>query len=538
MHYGESTGHYYQPPVNHRALNFPDITLGRSDENAEPIMDSIFNPTVDKRFDGGGNLISMYFYKIEPHNNEAMTVTNDTLQTHCRLYRPSDDRHLPSIINGIKASPIDAESFNELCQFFGRKRLDEQQLPSGGELAMFFTQFKDDDFLTLTGFQNFVKRLQIPIKINDNADMFILRREFRDYFQKRVKARLSTPNGQHRLYPCALIAFGSYDVTNKLPIKYGNTTQLTDNATYREMVNLTKDSPIFRMTAINIATIETNHDIETATILLRQFGKTMQDASKKAIHYRLRDHVSTIIQSMLQSDTWKELNFENSLSDAISTKDLESTIGNNIEEMITLIHNDISANQATVLKDIFGAIKPKDWTKALDTMFNRIRSNKYNANFVTGTYGKYLQNKGVLRYYTWIGQFLKMVLHTRKSLEAADKFMSYAYPRYKQNSTEPLPLNFYTTPEWFGPMIVKTALHATELLFDILTREAIFKNIFPPAKTALHANIKRRLTLVFHNNIMRDILETIVYYGMDPQINSRGRFVTHNDTALLLEYLR
>ena len=43
MQYSATTGHYYQPPVNHRELNFSDLTLGRSEGNTEPIVETVFS---------------------------------------------------------------------------------------------------------------------------------------------------------------------------------------------------------------------------------------------------------------------------------------------------------------------------------------------------------------------------------------------------------------------------------------------------------------------------------------------------------------
>ena len=382
--------------------------------------------------------------------------------------------------------------------------------------------------------------------------MFLLRREFRDFCQKHISARIAIPNGQHRLYPCGLISFGCNNFTNTIPLVYGPTnkqdttinkqdTTIIPTIPWERLHSIPKDSPIFRKTAVNIIDVIATTDtttIQQIAPILQKFGKTMQEASKKSIHFILRDHVDSVIQELLQSEKIVNLTFQNFLSESINqTKDLANVIANNVRELLSIIEADIKKNHSSIKKDIFGYYV-QDWEKQLKKMILAIQKKGYGASFVTGKCNYYRPNAGIPRRYMWIGEFFRIIIHDRQTIIAADKFLSYAYPKVKQFTQQPLPIHCYTDPDWFSHMVGFIAVKVSDRIFDILVQECTIKGYFRNRDSVtFYPIMRRRIEVVIKNNVIRDILETIIHYGMDPIIEEgHNMFIKRNQETNYLHW--
>jgi len=200
-------------------------------------------------------------------------------------------------------------------------------------------------------------------------------------------------------------------------------------------------------------------------------------------------------------------------------------------------------NQSTVVTQLFGTVKTKELKKILKQVWDRMRANDYAGTLVTmkqtaNKQVKYEQGRYVPKKYMWIGQFLKSICHTRATLTAADNFLSYNHPKYPQNSVEEIPMNFYTSPEWFGPMIAGTTFYVVDILRQMLLEESKAERIISETTNKFYTPVKRRLDIAFANNVTRDILETITFYGMDPKLHMGTAMSGRETTQHLHSYHR
>jgi hypothetical protein len=72
-------GHVYQPEVNHRQMNFTCFYkhTAKPGGSIPPMIDSMLNPTPHNSF-SMGNLMSFYFYEVEPDPDENVERFNYT----------------------------------------------------------------------------------------------------------------------------------------------------------------------------------------------------------------------------------------------------------------------------------------------------------------------------------------------------------------------------------------------------------------------------------------------------------------------------
>jgi hypothetical protein len=531
VHIGKNSHHIHQPRINHRNMNIALITAPRSDEFTKSLIDSVINPSKINRFDSGGSLISIYFYEIEQiaSTSERTSVREDSLISLCPLYDKTTKKFLLSVQKGLVARPLSSKGFNSLCSFYNQKRQKENVSPTATELIAFISAFNGSNFNSTDGFETFFKAFDLPLKIAPGAKLCDIRREFAEYYSRTCQVRIAICNGQHRLQPCLALGMGFADVIDAYPMPHPGREQ---------QVELNDDCPLFRLTSINLLTVTSNGQHTIPASEMRAFGKISQESAKKSIHYSIRDHEISVLRSILYSPLHIELTFDNFLSE-----DAEANLmTNNTTIMAHYIKGDIAKNESALVKEIFSLEKRDKWEEWLKKMTCTLLRKKGTANFLQRQgKQKFGPNTNVPGIYKYTGQFTKLSTYTNKTLRKAIGFLSRSAPTVKQRTNVSL-INYYTRPQWFGPMIVETTMIASQKMLNIIKDEAGRKNLIYQRgenEPAFETSIRKKLLVAFNDNVLHDILSTFEEYGLDPVIQKSDvtKISKFKGTSMLQIYL-
>ena len=531
VHIGKNSHHIHQPRINHRNMNIALITAPRSDEYTKSLIDSVVNPSKQNRFDSGGSLISVYFYEIEQivSTSECASVCENSLISLCHLYDKTTQKFLLSVQKDLVAKPLSSKGFNSLCSFYNQKRENENVCPTATELIAFINAFNKTDFNSVKGFDTFFKAFDIPLKIAPGANLCDIRKEFAEYYSRTCQVRIAICNGQHRLQPCLALGMGFTDVVDAYPMPHPGR---------RQQVELNDDCPLFRLTSINLLTVTSNEQDGIPASDMRMFGKTSQESAKKSIHYSIRDHGTSVLRSILYSPLHNELSFDNFLGDNANA----NLMTNNTTLMAHYIKSDIAKNESALVKEIFPIEKRDNWKEWLKKMTCTLLRKKGSANFLQRQGNqKFGPNTNVPGIYKYTGQLTKLATYTNKTLRTTIGFLSRSAPTVKQRTNVSM-INYYTRPQWFGPMIVETTMIAAQKMLNILKDEAGRKKLIYQRgenEPAFETSIRKKLLVAFNNNVLHDILSTFEEYGLDPVIQKSdvAKINKFKGTSMLHIYL-
>lgn len=229
--YGVKSGQFFQPRVNHRDLDSTFLyekRVGEYNEEKKPILNSMLNPQRDGDEFERGNLIALSFYEIDKTDGRAVTSTEDG--AICTFWNCSfgDKSKATGVLSDVRAKHVTGEGFEKLLRLFNIKWINEdnEEVADAGrtevtatDWASFFGMFKDCNFKTHQGLQDFVARyhlngfqVQVDLTVTQNLRLMAL------WIRSWQNIRPMVGDGQHRSMSMTNFLHGFFEPKPIVPI--------------------------------------------------------------------------------------------------------------------------------------------------------------------------------------------------------------------------------------------------------------------------------------------------------------------------------
>ena len=271
---GPASGHPYQPPVNHRDLEFEALTSDheRLGVSHSALRDSLIAPSSSEVFDKVCHL-SFFMYEIQADDGGKELVT------HCDL--SINQGHYRGRLKNRSAKPITAKGFRRALEVFGHKWCnhdgslrESDDPPTLFEQAAFIGLFEGHNLSTRASFQHFLDSFSLGrlFSYDEASDVCCNARHLSEVLRCLQPVRFSVFEGQHREYICSLIAAGFYDISRNAILDPNKVAKEVLETVISKDRNLNKENPLSRCQLWRTMRIRIGFPVINATDEMQQNG--------------------------------------------------------------------------------------------------------------------------------------------------------------------------------------------------------------------------------------------------------------------------